>query len=344
MSVANFASEDEMLKASMDETAILGASRAALEGILSRRASLDKRILIPTYRQTTKTNKKVKPECAYEGGINGTKNDGGSHQLFHTKLHDALTRIYETKSYTSILGATFAAIEGAASRRMSRAVPPAGIEGQTSARLTLLSQEAPRSTKSSFDNDELQKTLNRKVDDLLARGKWKPSNCPSRYAKLFPMLPRTREKEGDDTIKLNQQERVHEVHFDAAPGPWCGCCMKEAIDPYQLPCGHSFCKKCIADTNFFLLRDHAKVVKDTRAVMRCPLRCCKAVIPCLPLINGDFRFQRVHPEDKVPLPDAKINLCEQHRLTTYKIRIDVDVTKRKSDNLFDGFDDVIIVP
>ena len=63
--------------------------------------------------------------------------------------------------------------------------------------------------------------------------------------------------------------------------------------------------RCIADTNFFLLRDHAKVVKDTRAVMRCPLRCCKAVIPCLPLINGDFRFQRVHPEDKVPLPDAK---------------------------------------
>ena len=209
MSVANFASEDEMLKASMDETAILGASRAALEGILSRRASLDKRILIPTYRQTTKTNKKVKPECAYEGGINGTKNDGGSHQLFHTKLHDALTRIYETKSYTSILGATFAAIEGAASRRMSRAVPPAGIEGQTSARLTLLSQEAPRSTKSSFDNDELQKTLNRKVDDLLARGKWKPSNCPSRYAKLFPMLPRTREKEGDDTIKLNVSFPCH---------------------------------------------------------------------------------------------------------------------------------------
>ena len=63
--------------------------------------------------------------------------------------------------------------------------------------------------------------------------------------------------------------------------------------------------RCIVDTNFFLLRDHAAVVKDTRAVMRCPLRHCKAVIPCLPLINGDFRFKLVRPEDKVSFKEPK---------------------------------------
>ncbi|GFN84340.1 hypothetical protein PoB_001084600 [Plakobranchus ocellatus] len=103
---------------------------------------------------------------------------------------------------------------------------------------------------------------------------------------------------------------------------------------------------CIFDTSFFLLKDHAQTVKDTRAVMKCPLINCKAVIACLPLINGDFRFKLVRPEDKISdsAAESQLNLCDQHRLHTYKIRMDVDVTKRKSHDLFDGYDDVIVIP
>ncbi|RUS84065.1 hypothetical protein EGW08_008177, partial [Elysia chlorotica] len=283
--VARFTLSPEAVR-SPAQYSILGATRPALEGLLSRRPSLDLNALKPMGDRTPWAFKKSKEEQAKKEREEmldiQTKN-----LHFYARLKDAISRIYHTRHGQSVLGQTMGAAEGSLSRRHSWLYTGPSAQG------------GRRETAGSGRSDRLGKTSVPGVLEDGVRETWRPKDCPTRYATEFPMVPITPKMEDEPQIKPKQhEEMVFEVYLDAKPGPWCGCCMREAFDPYTLPCGHAFCTKCIVDTSFFLLRDNAQAVSDTRAVMRCPLRHCKAVIPCLPLINGDFRFQRIRPDDK----------------------------------------------
>lgn len=308
------------------EIAILGATRQAVEGLIVRGALNNVQLI------KMSTIDKGKQREDHVADVHETK-----VQNFYEKLQEVLARIYASEVTNGILGATTTADE----------VLNSTLSKVNSAQEETLNENSEIHSQSTGNIYQIQKRPSMgqlKVTEKKGLAStqintWKPKNCQLIYTTPYPMpyvAPRKSEK-----ITLKQTEISEGHKFKVTKESWCGCCMREAMEPYILPCGHSFCKRCIANTSYFLRQDHFEAVKDIRAVMRCPLRHCKAVIPCLPLINGDFRFSLIRPEDKVPPKAQELNLCEQHRLTTYKIRIDVDTTRRKSDNLFEGFNDVI---
>lgn len=161
---------------------------------------------------------------------------------------------------------------------------------------------------------------------------WCPSNCTTRYATLYP-LPVKEEKE-EEAIE-EPESTVIETQSLPTPGPWCACCMREACEPISLKCSHTFCRRCLVEIGRKMLTEFSHTLQDSRATMKCPMSGCLEQVPCLPFVNGDFRFHKRRKEGKVieqkeltPVPDMTAIL------DTYRIVLDADVTLRKSDELF----------
>lgn len=159
-------------------------------------------------------------------------------------------------------------------------------------------------------------------------------NCQTKYSTLYT-IPKDDEKD--------QYFEIATAEWESSPpepvqnkGPWCPACMREAFDPVSLKCGHNFCRRCLANVGRVLLKDFTDSIKDVRVSLKCPLPDCRERTLCLPFVNGDFRFNKIRPTDKVPTIEKEpLSRETEIALQTYHIIIDVDVTVRKSCDLFD---------
>ena len=178
ISSVTFLSDDK----SHDES-ILGASRAAVEGTIYRRSRVEKSMLMSIPRTVSSTsskltNKSSKHEEIHEDPI-GPMYGEPSGQL--ARLQDVLAKIYEPNKTVSFLGATMASAEGTTSRRLSRTLSSTLAETYSKSTIAL-----SETTINNGGDHKSHQNLHANVFDAPVT-KWKPTNCPMRYAKLYPM-------------------------------------------------------------------------------------------------------------------------------------------------------------
>ncbi|XP_059157587.1 E3 ubiquitin-protein ligase RNF125-like [Physella acuta] len=107
----------------------------------------------------------------------------------------------------------------------------------------------------------------------------------------------------------------------------CGICRRKPWDPFSLECGHIFCRSCLAHIRPLLLQEFPIPMQNYRANLKCPFPNCTQTIPCLPLLNGDFRFSKFYPEDKKSILE-KNSLWESEDMKRFKLHIDVDMASK----------------
>ncbi|CAL1539891.1 unnamed protein product [Lymnaea stagnalis] len=166
---------------------------------------------------------------------------------------------------------------------------------------------------------------------------WRPKGC-TRKGILYE-FPKVDEEPPAEVEKLTEPEDLEITVGGKEKYKMCAICRRPPLEILTLDCGHNFCRRCIASMRGQLMQDFASSVKDYRATLKCPLRFCHTHIPCLPIINGDFRFHLVRPEDKVETP-IPIAVCEQLAMKHFKVTVDIDFTKKTRPDLFEGFEDV----
>ncbi|XP_055881773.1 uncharacterized protein LOC106072720 [Biomphalaria glabrata] len=118
----------------------------------------------------------------------------------------------------------------------------------------------------------------------------------------------------------------------------CPICRRVPVDPVTLECGHLFCRLCIAKIRPVLFQDFAESIKDHRTMIRCPFPSCQYLMPVRPIVNGDFRFNKIHPDDRVQV--TEIPLCELEALRSFRVSVDIDFTKKYKSDIFGGFLDI----
>ncbi|CAG5131193.1 unnamed protein product [Candidula unifasciata] len=125
-----------------------------------------------------------------------------------------------------------------------------------------------------------------------AKEKWRPKNCQSKYATYYDIASPRLEKPTVVSPVVESEIVTEELPTDKQ---WCSGCLSTAVDPMEFPCGHHFCRSCIAHSRAYLIQEYKEQVKDTRTVLKCPVPECYSTLLCFSIINGDIRFWKQHP-------------------------------------------------